>query len=47
MKTNKKIRQFTPPHLRNINYLVLALSVGTASLTSCYDDNNISPLWAW
>ena len=46
MKTNKKIRQFTPPHLRNINYLVLALSVGTASLTSCYDDNNISPLWA-
>ena len=25
---------------------MLALFVGTASLTSCYDDNNISPLWA-
>ena len=46
MKTNKK-GHFTPPHLRNINYplLFFILFAGT-SLAACYDDNNISPLWA-
>ena len=46
MKT-KKNGHFTPPHLRKINYpLLFFILFAGASLTSCYDDNNISPLWA-
>ena len=47
MKTNKKGHFTPPPHLRKINYpLLFFILFAGATLTSCYDDNNISPLWA-
>ena len=47
MKTNKK-GHFTPPHLRKINYpLLFFILFAGATLTSCYDDNNISPCGPW
>ena len=44
MKTKNKNGQFTPPNLRKINYpLLFFILFAGATLTSCYDDNNISP----